>query len=190
VEAFFSGDRDFDGLLDVKELNRFLRSGGAPGESAQQLARRCVWERACHECGMLVAYGVRLGKGAEGGGTGGAGGASGAGTACPFPPPPPPPGTTCWHHPAVMPPVCAPCAISPTDGVVGFPPHLPRQWAVALTHTVFLLTPPGVWPPQPPPPLRLHTMHVFFLYMVLLTLCMLPPWAPGPQGVAMRRPQW
>ncbi len=62
VEAFFSGDKDYDGLLDVKELTKFLKSRGGPGESAHQLATRCVWERACHECGMLVAYGVRLSK--------------------------------------------------------------------------------------------------------------------------------
>ena len=93
VEAFFAGDKDNDGLLDVKEFTSFIRSRGSAGITSQQLSKRCVWERACHECGMLVAYGLRrvpddslppgagaaAGKAAAGDSEGGAGGAGGAG---------------------------------------------------------------------------------------------------------------
>lgn len=60
MTAFFTGDSNGDGLLDAEEFLGFM--GGKRsmlGDANARLANKCVWESACHECGMLSAYGPR-----------------------------------------------------------------------------------------------------------------------------------
>ncbi len=57
-------DRDGNGSVSCEEFLSFVgdkrRAGAALGDTSRVLAERCLWQCACHECGMANAFQVSV----------------------------------------------------------------------------------------------------------------------------------